>query len=61
MGNWVLGFLTAYNWYGEGTGKILRGTDAQGAFAWIDKHCRDNPTESLAAAVSELIRHLEAR
>jgi hypothetical protein len=60
MGSWVLGYITAYNTF-EGTGNVLRGTDLEGTLAWIDKHCRDNPTEDLANAVVALIRHLEPR
>ena len=62
MRNWVLGFLTAYNLYGSpGRGDVLHGTDAEGAWAWLDKHCRDNPTESLFNAAERLIKHLESR
>jgi len=58
---WLLGYLTAYEEYARGGGDILNGSDADGAFAWVDNWCSQHPLEPIFRAgfalVSELSKH----
>ncbi len=52
---WITGYLTAYSrWAEEGLGPVGN-SDANGAWAWIDNYCRDNPLEDVADAAEALI------
>ena len=42
---WVMGFLSAFNYYGKGSGNVLTGSDNDGAFAWIDNYCAAHPLD----------------
>lgn len=55
---WVLGYISGM---GEGVNAVeghpfhwdaLKGTDAQGVWAWIDNYCRDHPTKDIRDAAS---------
>jgi len=60
--SWVGGYLTAYSRWVE---KDYRGSvttsDSEGAWAWVDNYCRDNPLDNVALAASELILALKAK
>ena len=59
--SWVQGFLTGFNAYGGGSGGILRGTDKNGAFAWLDNYCEAHPLDTVVTATMELISELSSR
>jgi hypothetical protein len=44
---WLLGYISAtVVWMEDITNKdIMYGSDANGAFYWIDNYCRQNPTD----------------
>src|SRR5262245_16180541 len=42
---WVLGFLSAFNYYGNGSGDVHHGTDNEGVYAWIDNYCATHPMD----------------
>jgi hypothetical protein len=59
---WVMGFESGLNWaQSAGRGDVLRDTDADAAFGWIDQYCRAHPLESLLWAVVNLDRELANR
>lgn len=58
MGQWVLGYVTAYGYYGT---YDLRDVDAQAMFAWIDNYCQQNPLEDIEAAAQKLIDTLKTK
>jgi hypothetical protein len=58
---WVLGFLTAFNFYGNGSGNITNGTDANGVFAWIDTYCAAHPLDQISTATVALVAELSKR
>ena len=52
---WVLGFLSAVG-YADPDRDPLRGTDAQGVWAWADNYCRDHPTDTIIIASETFLR-----
>jgi hypothetical protein len=56
--SWVLGWLSASSLFSEALGKHLRDTDANAVGAWVDKYCRENPLNNIAAASGALIDEL---
>ena len=50
--DWVLGFLTSFNYYNPS--RQVNPPDRASVSAWIDKYCRDNPLhrQFMAAAAS---------
>lgn len=62
--SWVMGFVTAFNNYGEPqppSGNISGGTDADGLLSWIDAYCQANPLDTVFRASAALIRELQRR
>jgi hypothetical protein len=55
---WTSGFLTAYNLYVQPDGNIVGTPDLDGAFAWLDRYCREHPTEQYSRAAAALIEFL---
>ncbi|MBI5922759.1 MAG: hypothetical protein HY847_14090 [Betaproteobacteria bacterium] len=54
--NWFLGYLSGR---AEESGKnLLKGTDNDSIFLWLDNYCRTNPGQDLANAGVELMREL---
>jgi len=54
MEGWVLGFVSAMNMETEGKYDALEWptrVDAAAIFSWLDKHCRQFPTRSIANAL----------
>ena len=47
-------------WIEVGSGPVNE-SDIQGAVAWIDNYCRDNPLDSVAKAAHELILAIQAK
>ncbi len=58
---WILGFITAYNFYVPGLSNVAKGTDVVGREAWIDNYCRDHPLDKIVDATEALIKHLKTR
>ena len=58
---WVLGFLSAFNFYGNGSGNITNGIDNNGVFAWIDKYCAEHPLDTITRAMVALVSELSKR
>ena len=54
-GQWVLGFLSAVGDV-DPDRDPLRGTDAQGVWAWADNYCRDHPTDTIIIASETFLR-----
>ena len=44
---WITGFLSGFNYSGVERVDILKGNDADGLLAWVDKHCSKNPLKNL--------------
>lgn len=55
---WARGYLSAYNHYMSNTYSILGQTDLEGAMAFIEKYCRENPLSPFSEAVEELVIRL---
>ena len=54
--NWFLGYLSGR---AEESGKnLLKGTDNDSIFLWLDNYCRANPGNALENAGAELMREL---
>ena len=60
-GQWILGFVTAYNYYTPGVSDVAKNADNQGLAAWVDNYCAANPLNDIADASISLIRFLKAR
>ena len=58
---WVSGFLTAFDYYGSGSGNVGGNTDENGLLAWIDNYCATHPLDNIAAATIALITELSQR
>lgn len=58
---WVQGFLSAFNYYGNGSGNVTNGTDVNGVFAWIDNYCAAHPLDLIADATIALVSELSKR
>jgi hypothetical protein len=59
---WVLGFVSAFNYYGSATAPdIAGGIDTNGVLAWIDNYCTTHPLDSIATATIELVSELSKR
>jgi len=58
---WINGYLTAYNgWVEFGSGNVEK-TQPEGAWAWIDNYCQDNPLNDVAWAAAKLIDAIKAK
>jgi hypothetical protein len=57
---WVLGFLSAFNRYGDGSGNVMQGTDNSGIYAWIDNYCAAHPLDSIVKAAMALVEERKA-
>jgi hypothetical protein len=54
--SWFLGYLSGR---ADESGKnLLKGTDNDSIFLWLDNYCRANPGKSLENAGAELAREL---
>ncbi|MGH7827301.1 MAG: hypothetical protein ACREQ7_19250 [Candidatus Binatia bacterium] len=54
--DWVLGFLTSYNYYNPS--QQVAPPDRASVSAWIDKYCRDNPLDRQFMAAAALLEEL---
>ena len=52
-GQWVLGFLTAFNFFGNGTGHLT--ANVNGVAAYLDIYCAQHPLDNLATATQAFI------
>lgn len=55
----MYGYATAYNRFSNKTNNVLRKTDAEGTYGFLDKYCAEQPTDTFLDAVTALLRHLE--
>ncbi len=53
---WLLGYVTAYNW--SNTSRQAQLQDGQGALAFVDRYCSNNPLHTVVVAASALIEEL---
>jgi hypothetical protein len=53
---WLVGFLTGMALYSDKD--ILKGTDNESIFLWIDNYCRANPLHNLTRAGDALFEEL---
>jgi len=58
---WVVGFISAFNYYKGATADVTNGTDMNGVFAWIDNYCAAHPLDPIAKATMALIDELSQR
>lgn len=58
MGQWVLGYVTAYGYYGT---HDLKDVDSHAMSAWIDNYCQQNPLEDIETAARKLIDTLKTK
>jgi len=56
MYDWVLGWLSAANYYDAH--EPLRQTDYDGVVAWLDKYCRAHPHNIIQEAAASLVDEL---
>jgi hypothetical protein len=55
---WVLGFLTAVGYMGEGGSEHLNplgGLDSPAVAAWVDNYCQTHPLDDIQAAAKAFI------
>ena len=58
MGQWVLGYVTAYGYYGS---HDLRDVDSPAMSSWIDNYCQQTPLEDIKTAAQKLIDTLKTK
>jgi len=59
---WLDGYFTAYNtWVVKAPQADVLKTDQAGRRAFLDKYCRENPTDLFVSAVATLLRDQMAR
>ena len=54
---WIRGFSSGFN-YGTKGKQVSSGLEKETILAYIDKHCRDNPLNSVAGAAFNLVKEL---
>lgn len=60
-GNWVLGYLSAYDRYVDPSGNVGADVDNDSVAAWVDTYCSAHPLDNLATAAEHLIEALKTR
>ena len=58
---WVSGFLSAFDYYGNGSGNVSSSTDGNGILAWIDNYCAAHPLDNIEKATVALVSELAKR
>ena len=58
---WLLGFVSAYNFYESAKGDETNGPDNQGLISWVDNYCAQHPLEQISTAAIELVTELTNR
>ena len=53
---WALGFLAGASDFGPSGLDPLGDTDAEGAWAWVDRYCSSHPTDRVIKALEELTK-----
>src|SRR5437660_1702779 len=57
-GQWLLGYISAFNrWYAVDL-NILQGTDGNGLIAWMNNYCATHPLDAIETAAVHLIGEL---
>ncbi len=53
---WILGYITAFNQYGSSKpSDVSEGTTTEEMMVFIDKYCRNHPTDNLYRASAALV------
>lgn len=52
---WVLGYLSGFNGWGQGTPDASEGIDNNGVIAWVDNYCLEHPLNNIGDASAALI------
>lgn len=47
---WMLGFLSGVGWEAVDGTNPLNGMDTADVFSWIDRYCREHPSDTIATA-----------
>ena len=58
---WLMGFLTGYNYLVAENGDVSKGIDNAGLRAWVDNYCQKYPLNNLMDAASVLVVELNSR
>jgi hypothetical protein len=62
MANWLAGYVTGYNAWGDGHEIDAGGRlDTNAMLAYLDKWCGANPLKSTTGGVTQLIREISGR
>lgn len=59
FGQWLHGYLTAFNVTNKRVVDHAAGIDRPGLMAWITKYCKDKPLDTFFEATQALVQHLE--
>ena len=57
---WALGYVSGANGFTAEGKDFLKGKDAAAIYGWLDNHCRSQPHELFANAVTGLVNDLKA-
>ena len=58
---WVIGFMSGVNYArSDERSDMLKGTDVEALWSWIDNYCRSHPLETLPTAAIHLALELNA-
>jgi hypothetical protein len=57
---WALGYVSGANGFTAEGKDFLKGKDAAAIYSWLDNHCRSQPLELFANAVTGLVNDLKA-
>jgi hypothetical protein len=57
--NWVLGFLSGANT--EHQADILKNTDLDSVWAWVNNYCQSHPQDQISTAVEHLVVELDRK
>jgi hypothetical protein len=57
---WALGYVSGANGFTAEGKDFLKGKDAAAIYGWLDDHCRSQPHELFANAVTGLVNDLKA-
>ena len=52
---WILGYISSYNYYGSGAFGAVEGADIDAMMASMDEYCADNPEDRVGDGVDTLI------
>ena len=62
--NWVMGFISAYNYYvytGTAPNGVFGAADPNAVAVWLDNYCQGNPLSTPYEGAISLVKELNAR